>query len=172
MIVRMIRRHFEAILNVAFFLLLIGFLVPKIATRIVGLAESGPAYNRVMLIATAPVLLALLGTYVLIFASSLRDEYVDRIWQMAARSFAMLILALPWLWLLIWQLKGLIVPTARWLPTDPHELVFQPWGDFPNSASALQMGGVSFVFGSLFTYAPFIFIGLYKWHAWRDRTRR
>ncbi|MFM5954164.1 MAG: hypothetical protein ACKOPE_07670 [Novosphingobium sp.] len=172
MIVSLIRRHYDAILNAAFLVLLTSFLVPAIATRVFGLAESGPAYNRVMLIAMPPALLALLATYLLIFASRLRDEYVDRIWQRAARSFAMAILALPWLWLLVWNAKGFIDPTARWLPTDPHELVLPAWGDFPNSASALQLGGVSYVFGGLFTFAPFAFVGLYKWHAWRDRTRR
>lgn len=169
MMLRFVRRNYNAILTATFAFVFVGMLVPEVLVHMVGFDRSNPTYEQIMSILGPSVLPALLALYVLIFSSRLRDEYVEKIWQGSARRFAMVILLLPWLWMAVWVFKKVFFSDAFWLPTDPSKPIIMEWGHDSHSVSQHQLDGVYLVMGLLWTWGPLVFVALFKWHAWRDR---
>lgn len=164
-----VRRNYETILTAAFLVhISIEFLI-LILKYGFGYNQNLDALDTIILVLTAPYFLALGTLYVLIFARRLRDEYVDKLWQRAARSFAILIMILPWLWIAAWTIKNIFIPDANWLPSDPKQPLVYLRAASPGSISQHQVEGMDFLVGLLWTYSPPAFVVLYKWHAWRDR---
>lgn len=169
MITRFIKSRYDLILTSAFLLNCAMQLVSIFINRLLGLPPEEYPYSGALIALPILHLTSLLVLYAMIFTQRLRDEYVEKLWQRAARGFAMVILLLPWLWLLTWAFKGLVMPEAYWLPTDPKQPLLPMTGDDPASISHHQMDGVSYVLGKLWTYCPLVFVALFKWHAWRDK---
>jgi len=169
MIVRYVRRNYAAILTTSWVAVLIGQLLSPFLHYAIGIKDGTETYQTIIATAMIPFLLALLVLYVLIFSRRLRDEYQEKIWLRSVRGFALIIFALPWLWLLTWAGKGLFFPDQYWLPRDPTVSLLGRWGEDPHSISHQEMAGIDFVLKQLWTYSPLVFVALFKWHTWRDQ---
>lgn len=162
-----VRRNYETILTVAFLVhISIEFLM-LVFKHGFGDSEN---LDAIVLVLSPAYLLALATLYVLIFARRLRDEYVDKLWQRAARSFAILMMVWPWLWIASWTIKGIFIPDVNWLPSDPTQTLVNSRGPGLGSVSRHQIEGMDFLVGLFWTWSPPVFVILYKWHAWSDRT--
>lgn len=167
MFVQFIRQNYEKVLTAA---LLIHISLEVVLSILrLGFGFTLTAVGPIVIVLTPPYFMALVTLYVLIFTRSLRDEYVDKLWQRAARSFSIVVLTLPWLWIITWTLKGLMLPNAKWLPSDPATALFELNGVDTTSVAQNQLAGMDFVLGAIWTFGPPVFALLYKWHAWRDR---
>jgi len=169
MIVQFIRRNYSSVLTSVFLVACFLEAFTLFMDHVIHVNPDEAPFPTLLPILAICFLLALLLLYVMIFASRLRDEYVEKLWQRAARDFAILILILPWIWLFAWNIKSFVIPEVYWLPSDPKVAIIPLWGDDPNSVSSLQMSGISFVLGRFWTFCPLVFVALFKWHAWRDR---
>lgn len=169
MFVGFVRRNYETILTTAFLVHISIELLIQILKFGFGYNEDLNAIDTVVLILSPAYLLALATLYVLIFARRLRDEYVDKLWQRAARGFAILFMVLPWLWIATWTIKGIFIPDVSWLPSDPTQPLVNSRGPGLGSVSRHQIEGMDFLVGLFWTWSPPVFVILYKWHAWRDR---
>jgi hypothetical protein len=170
MLAGFVRRNYESILTAAFLVhFSIEFLI-LILKYGFGYDEDLQSLDRIILALTPAYFLALGTLYVLIFARRLRDEYVDKLWQQAARSFAILIMIAPWLWIAAWTIRGIFIPDVHWLPSDPMQPLVNSRAADPGNIAQHQIEGMDFLAGLLWTWSPPVFVILYKWHAWRDRT--
>lgn len=165
--IQFIRKRYNTLIAAAFVVVAIFHAVVAFAEFAFGMTDK--SVERLVAIIGVPMVLCLILLWILIFSSRLRDEYSDKLWQKTIRSFALLLLTTPWIWMLGWTIKALFLRNANWLPTDPAAPILPTWGDHPTYAAALQMSGVSFVLGTLWTFAPMVFAALYLWHMWRDR---
>jgi hypothetical protein len=118
---------------------------------------------------TVPLLLLWSTLYVLIFSRSLRDEYLEAIWQNAMRSFGIIMFTIPWVWFIAWIIHGQFFTDEYWLLKNPKEFLFFFNGADQNNISQIQKSGVDFAFKVMLVYSPLVFVALFKWHAWRDR---
>lgn len=164
-----LKRHYEVILAAAVGVHLAVDFMYLVIDYVLKISLDDPIYLGITLAVTPIYIGSILLLYLLIFHSKLRDEYLDKLWQRAIRSFTYAIMALPWLWLLTWGFKALFFKEAHWLPADPNVPILVMSGDDPTSISQRQLDGVSFVLGMLWSYGPVLFVFLFKWHAWRDR---
>lgn len=110
------------------------------------------------------------SSFIAIFWPRLRDEYASRLWQMAAATFTKIMLFLPLAWILITLVLYLIdQPLLSWLPDDPNASILGLGKPEKLRVGMHELDGIHFTLGLLFKYAPVLFIGLYKWHRWRNR---
>lgn len=100
-----------------------------------------------------------------------RDEYAERLWRQAARSFVFVMLLSPLFWM------GGILVTAKLgigldvLRANPGTSLVPHYARFPNpsnSVGIMQFEGINYALTQLLNYIPFTFVALYKWHRWRD----
>jgi hypothetical protein len=164
-----VRRNYEEILTAAFLVHISIEILILILKYGFGYNEDLQSLDRIILALTPPYFVALGTLYVLIFMRRLRDEYVDKLWQRAARSFAILIMIAPWLWIAAWTIKDVLIPDIDWLPSDPTQPLVNSRAADPGNIAQHQIEGMDFLVGLFWTFSPPVFVVLYKWHACRDR---
>lgn len=168
---RFIYRNYNAITDVCFWIMLFAF------ARTLAFGLSGHSIS--FLTRQHPVGLAIgiaavfsqLSLMALIFFRRFRDEYAERLWQQAARSFVKVILLLPFLWMGGWIFAGQLGGGTEWLRAHPDAQLIPQHGRFPNpkdSVGLYQFEVLNFAVLKTTSYFPLIFAGLYKWHRWRD----
>lgn len=164
-------RHYNAIMDLAFWVLLVGYV--RGVLRLLGvpgnyLFDHWPRFN----IALSAVFLIMQVTLItLIMIRHLRDEYAEQLWQKAAASFVKVLPIFPLLWIAGIYLIADQGGWLNWLRANPDTLILPDHATLPNpqnSAGIHQFEGLNFVILKLTQYFPLLFAGMYKWHRWRD----
>ncbi|MCC6925646.1 MAG: hypothetical protein IT549_07450 [Novosphingobium sp.] len=129
------------------------------------------AGNPVRLVIGFASLGSYLGLILLMVVWAWRDEYAERLWRQAARSFVFVMLLSPFIWM------GGIFVTAKLgvgldvLRANPGTSLVPHYARFSNpsnSVGIMQFEGINYALTQLLNYIPFVFALLYKWHRWRD----
>lgn len=163
-------RNYDSLMDWLFYLNLLFIahdLIDPIGAH-AGMASGPLSWFQIALVAFELTLKT--GNFIAIFWAALRDEYASRLWQMAATSFTKATLFMPLAWIALTLILYLADrPLYTWLPTAPGASIIGEAPPQVSKASIHELDGIHFMIGLLFRYAPVLFIGLYKWHRWRDR---
>jgi len=168
MMLRFVRRNYNAILTVTFAIACAMALIDFVVTYVMSVKFNDPAVQRALDTITPVFIVSILILYVLIFVRRLRDEYLEKLWLKSARSFAILVLAAPWLWYFFFVLRAKI--TGHW--DFGSESIVPEFVRLPSKTAGIgyyQFEGMDYIFGLVWTYSPILFVALFKWHGWRDR---
>ncbi len=164
-------RHYQQLMDIAFWVLLIGY-----GRGLLLLAGVPKAYLlaewRPLNLAFGSLVLAVQFMLItLIMLRHLRDEYAEQVWQRAAGSLVRLVTVAPFLWFAFnWAFLdsgGWI----DWLRANPAETIIPQHAVLPNptdSAGIHQFEAISFAIIKFSQYFPLAFAALYKWHRWQD----
>lgn len=119
----------------------------------------------------AAVIAVQLGSIVLILMRRLRDEYAERLWHQAAGTYTKLLVLSPLLWMPLLLIFQYHESGFDWYIRNPKESLLPLGMRMPNSSGSLgmyQLEAINFLMAKLVAYLPLTFLGLYKWHRWRD----
>lgn len=164
-------RHYNLLMDVAFWVLLIGY-----SRGLLMRAGVPKAYLlgdwRWLNVGFGSFVLTMQFLFIaLILMRRLRDEYAEQLWQKAAGSLVKFLSLTPFLWITFHFVFLHKTGVMEWLRANPdltviprHALMRNP----TESVGIHQFEAISFTIIKFTQYFPLAFAALYKWHRWRD----